>query len=145
MKPLANLRVLELARILAGPWAGQVLADLGAEVIKVESPDGDDTRRWGPPFVGDDAAYFHATNRGKRGKRSRPRLHPHVEGDQRDHNCCRQRQDCRQGKHGSDAGMRDFGADLLDSRVLEGVCPRSQLCELRLQIDSCNVEQFAEH
>ncbi|SES28245.1 Crotonobetainyl-CoA:carnitine CoA-transferase CaiB [Tranquillimonas rosea] len=68
--PLAGLRVLELARILAGPWAGQVLADLGAEVIKVESPEGDDTRRWGPPFVetgGDrSAAYFHGTNRGKR-------------------------------------------------------------------------------
>jgi len=68
---LAGLRVLELARILAGPWAGQVLADLGAEVIKVESPAGDDTRRWGPPFVDNpdgsrDAAYFHATNRGKR-------------------------------------------------------------------------------
>jgi crotonobetainyl-CoA:carnitine CoA-transferase CaiB-like acyl-CoA transferase len=69
-RPLAGLRVLELARILAGPWAGQVLADLGAEVIKVESPEGDDTRRWGPPFVEKDgersAAYFHATNRGKR-------------------------------------------------------------------------------
>ena len=64
--PLAGLKVVELARILAGPWAGQVLADLGAEVVKVESPEGDDTRRWGPPFVGDDAAYFHATNRGKR-------------------------------------------------------------------------------
>ena len=64
--PLAGIRVVELARILAGPWAGQVLADLGAEVIKVESPEGDDTRRWGPPFVGEDAAYFHATNRGKR-------------------------------------------------------------------------------
>src|SRR6188508_1854188 len=64
--PLAGIRVVELARILAGPWAGQVLADLGAEVVKVESPEGDDTRRWGPPFVGDDAAYFHATNRGKR-------------------------------------------------------------------------------
>jgi crotonobetainyl-CoA:carnitine CoA-transferase CaiB-like acyl-CoA transferase len=68
--PLAGVRVLELARILAGPWAGQALADLGAEVIKVESPAGDDTRRWGPPFVdyadgGRDAAYFHATNRGK--------------------------------------------------------------------------------
>jgi crotonobetainyl-CoA:carnitine CoA-transferase CaiB-like acyl-CoA transferase len=49
--PLAGLRVLELARILAGPWAGQTLADLGAEVIKVEAPEGDDTRRWGPPFV----------------------------------------------------------------------------------------------
>ena len=68
--PLAGLKVLELARILAGPWAGQVLADLGADVTKVESPAGDDTRSWGPPFVdyGDgtrDAAYFHACNRGK--------------------------------------------------------------------------------
>ena len=68
--PLAGLRVLELARILAGPWAGQLLADLGATVVKVESPDGDDTRRWGPPFVEHEgeaaAAYFHACNRGKR-------------------------------------------------------------------------------
>jgi len=69
--PLAGTRVLELARILAGPWAGQVLADLGADVIKVESPEGDETRRWGPPFVryadgGQDAAYFHSCNRGKR-------------------------------------------------------------------------------
>jgi len=67
--PLADLKVVELARILAGPWAGQVLADLGAEVIKVESPEGDDTRRWGPPFVqreGESAAsYFHSCNRGK--------------------------------------------------------------------------------
>jgi len=70
--PLQGLKVLELARILAGPWAGQTLADLGAEVVKVESPGGDDTRSWGPPFVaaadgGDlSAAYFHACNRGKR-------------------------------------------------------------------------------
>ncbi|MFG1431307.1 CaiB/BaiF CoA-transferase family protein [Xanthobacter sp. V2C-8] len=71
--PLAGLRVLELARILAGPWCGQMLADLGAEVVKVERPGvGDDTRTWGPPFLkgadGADlgAAYFHATNRGKR-------------------------------------------------------------------------------
>jgi crotonobetainyl-CoA:carnitine CoA-transferase CaiB-like acyl-CoA transferase len=68
--PLEGVRVLELARILAGPWAGQTLADLGAEVIKVEAPEGDDTRRWGPPFVereGDrTAAYFHACNRGKK-------------------------------------------------------------------------------
>jgi crotonobetainyl-CoA:carnitine CoA-transferase CaiB-like acyl-CoA transferase len=64
--PHAGLRVLELARILAGPWIGQTLADLGADVIKVESPVGDDTRRWGPPFIGPDAAYFHACNRGKR-------------------------------------------------------------------------------
>jgi crotonobetainyl-CoA:carnitine CoA-transferase CaiB-like acyl-CoA transferase len=69
-QPLAGLRIIELARILAGPWAGQMLADLGAEVIKVESPQGDDTRTWGPPFIerqGDrSAAYFHSTNRGKK-------------------------------------------------------------------------------
>src|SRR5579872_1293766 len=71
--PLAGLRVLELARILAGPWAGQILADLGADVIKVEREGaGDDTRAWGPPFVpaadGGNlgAAYFHCANRGKR-------------------------------------------------------------------------------
>jgi len=68
--PLAGVKVVELARILAGPWAGQTLADLGADVIKVEAPEGDDTRRWGPPFIERDgdssAAYFHATNRGKR-------------------------------------------------------------------------------
>jgi crotonobetainyl-CoA:carnitine CoA-transferase CaiB-like acyl-CoA transferase len=66
-KPLAGFRVIELARILAGPWAGQLLADLGAEVIKVERPGvGDDTRGWGPPFAPDGAAaYFHSCNRGK--------------------------------------------------------------------------------
>lgn len=68
--PLAGIKVVELARILAGPWAGQTLADLGADVIKVEAPEGDDTRRWGPPFIERDgdktAAYFYATNRGKR-------------------------------------------------------------------------------
>jgi len=71
--PLHGLRVLELARILAGPWAGQILADLGADVIKVERKGaGDDTRAWGPPFVAAadgghlGAAYFHSTNRGKR-------------------------------------------------------------------------------
>jgi crotonobetainyl-CoA:carnitine CoA-transferase CaiB-like acyl-CoA transferase len=67
-KPLAGVKVIELARILAGPWAGQLLADLGAEVIKVERPEtGDDTRGWGPPFAADgSAAYFHSCNRGKR-------------------------------------------------------------------------------
>jgi len=68
--PLEGIRVIELARILAGPWAGQLLADLGAEVIKVEAPEGDDTRRWGPPFITRDgescAAYFHSCNRGKK-------------------------------------------------------------------------------
>jgi crotonobetainyl-CoA:carnitine CoA-transferase CaiB-like acyl-CoA transferase len=71
--PLKGVRVIELARILAGPWAGQLLADLGADVIKVENPDGgDDTRKWGPPFVtshdGENlsAAYYHSCNRGKR-------------------------------------------------------------------------------
>jgi len=66
-KPLAGLKVVELARILAGPWAGQLLADLGAEVIKIERPGtGDDTRGWGPPFAADgSAAYFHGCNRGK--------------------------------------------------------------------------------
>ena len=69
MTPLNGIKVVELARILAGPWAGQTLADLGAEVVKVEAPEGDDTRRWGPPFIEHQgersAAYFHATNRGK--------------------------------------------------------------------------------
>jgi crotonobetainyl-CoA:carnitine CoA-transferase CaiB-like acyl-CoA transferase len=71
--PLSGLRVLELARILAGPWAGQLMADLGADVIKVERKGtGDDTRGWGPPFVPAadgghlGAAYFHGANRGKR-------------------------------------------------------------------------------
>ncbi|WP_404335839.1 CaiB/BaiF CoA transferase family protein [Sphingomonas sp. MMS12-HWE2-04] len=72
MKPLSDIKVVELARILAGPWCAQLLADLGAEVVKVERPgEGDDTRHWGPPFLYDeagaplDAAYFHAANRGK--------------------------------------------------------------------------------
>lgn len=69
MHPLQGLKVVELSRILAGPWIGQSLADLGAEVVKVESPEGDDTRKWGPPFIERDgdksAAYFYAANRGK--------------------------------------------------------------------------------
>lgn len=72
--PLSHIRVLELSRILAGPWAGQILADLGAEVIKVERPKaGDDTRHWGPPYLKDaagqdttEAAYYLSANRGKK-------------------------------------------------------------------------------
>ena len=71
---LANLQVLDMTRILAGPWCGQMLADLGAEVIKIEKPgSGDDTRAWGPPFLKDsagkptsEAAYYLAANRGKK-------------------------------------------------------------------------------
>ncbi len=71
--PLAGYKVLDMSRVLAGPWAGQMLADLGAEVIKIERPAvGDDTRHWGPPYLQDsagkntqDAAYFYCTNRGK--------------------------------------------------------------------------------
>jgi len=74
MSPLEGLKVVELARILAGPWIGQTLADLGAEVTKVESPDGDDTRTWGPPFMEHNgvtsAAYFYGCNRGKTGLRA---------------------------------------------------------------------------
>jgi crotonobetainyl-CoA:carnitine CoA-transferase CaiB-like acyl-CoA transferase len=67
--PLSHIRVLDLSRIMAGPWAGQLLADLGADVIKVEKPGaGDDTRQWGPPFLGDtrEAGYYLSCNRGKR-------------------------------------------------------------------------------
>ena len=71
---LSHLTVLDLSRVLAGPWAGQVLADLGADVIKIERPgSGDDTRGWGPPFLKDaqggdtqDAAYFLCANRNKK-------------------------------------------------------------------------------
>lgn len=72
--PLSHIRVLDLSRVLAGPWAGQMLADLGADVVKVEKPGaGDDTRSWGPPYLKDaegrdtgEAAYFLSANRGKR-------------------------------------------------------------------------------
>jgi crotonobetainyl-CoA:carnitine CoA-transferase CaiB-like acyl-CoA transferase len=73
MGALSHLRVLDLSRVLAGPWAGQILADLGADVIKIERPgNGDDTRAWGPPFLKDsrgentsEAAYYLSANRNK--------------------------------------------------------------------------------
>lgn len=65
---LAGLKVLDLSRVLAGPWSGQLLGDLGAEVIKIESPaTGDDTRAWGPPFLEGESAYFLGCNRNKQG------------------------------------------------------------------------------
>jgi crotonobetainyl-CoA:carnitine CoA-transferase CaiB-like acyl-CoA transferase len=66
MRALAGIRVVELARVLAGPWCGMTLADLGAEVIKIEPPEGDDTRGWGPPFQNGLSAYFACCNRNKR-------------------------------------------------------------------------------
>src|SRR5690349_17062747 len=73
-KALGHIRVLDLSRVLAGPWCSQNLADLGADVIKIERPgNGDDTRAWGPPYAKDaegrdtgEAAYYLAANRGKR-------------------------------------------------------------------------------
>ena len=66
MQPLAGIRVLDLTRILSGPYASMTLADLGADVLKVEPPQGDDTRGWGPPFVEGESTYYLSTNRGKR-------------------------------------------------------------------------------
>ncbi|MBP6278843.1 MAG: CoA transferase, partial [Rhodocyclaceae bacterium] len=72
--PLSHIKVLDLSRVLAGPWASQLLGDLGADVVKIERPEiGDETRHWGPPYLADgdglptsDAAYFFCCNRNKR-------------------------------------------------------------------------------
>jgi crotonobetainyl-CoA:carnitine CoA-transferase CaiB-like acyl-CoA transferase len=66
MGALSNIKVLDLSRILAGPFSTQILSDMGAEVWKIESPWGDDTRSWGPPFIGDESAYYLSANRGKK-------------------------------------------------------------------------------
>ena len=63
---LEDIKVVDASRILAGPWAGQQLAELGADVIKIEPPGGDETRRWGPPWFGEISTYFLSANRGKR-------------------------------------------------------------------------------
>ncbi len=67
MQPLQGIRVLDLSRVLAGPYCTMVLGDLGAEVIKVEPPEGDETRAWGPPFAEGESAYYLCVNRNKRG------------------------------------------------------------------------------
>jgi len=67
MTPLTDVRILDLSRALAGPYCTMVLGDLGAEVIKVEPPEGDETRGWGPPFAGGESAYYLCVNRNKRG------------------------------------------------------------------------------
>ena len=66
MQPLQGIRVLDLSRVLAGPYCTMVLGDLGADVIKVEPPEGDETRGWGPPFAGGESAYYLCVNRNKR-------------------------------------------------------------------------------
>src|SRR6266545_1528646 len=68
IEPLDGIRVIDLTRILAGPYCTQALADVGADVVKIEEPaKGDDTRGWGPPFVAGESAYYLSVNRGKRG------------------------------------------------------------------------------
>ena len=128
-KPLAGLRVLELARILAGPWAGQMLADLGADVIKVERKGaGDDTRSWGPPFVeGKDgqhigSAYFHGANRGKRSIE--------VDFDSEDGKRIVRKLAARSDvliENFKVGGLAKFG---LDYKSLAGECPRLIYCSV---------------
>ena len=66
-RPLDGVLVVDLSRVLAGPYCTMMLGDLGAEVIKVESPEGDDTRQWGPPYAGGESAYYLCANRNKQG------------------------------------------------------------------------------
>jgi crotonobetainyl-CoA:carnitine CoA-transferase CaiB-like acyl-CoA transferase len=81
MLPLSDLKVLDLSRVLAGPFATMLLGDLGADIIKVEQPGrGDDTRHWGPPFAGGESAYFLAINRNKRAITADLKHPPDLEG-----------------------------------------------------------------
>src|SRR5690606_42125440 len=75
---LAGLRVVDASRVLAGPFAGQILGDHGAEVVKVEGPEGDECRGFGPPFVNSSSAYFNAVNRNKRDRKSTRLNSSHV-------------------------------------------------------------------
>lgn len=66
MKPLQGVKVIDLTRILSGPYCTMLLADMGADVVKIEPPQGDDTRTWGPPFIETESAYFLSVNRNKK-------------------------------------------------------------------------------
>ncbi len=129
--PLAGLKVLELARVLAGPWAGQILADLGADVIKVESPEGDGTRLWGPPWVDRvaadgtthrEAAYYHACNRGKRSI-----LADFTSADNLDRVCELARDADVLIENFKTGGLAKFG---LDFASLKGANPRLVYCSI---------------
>jgi crotonobetainyl-CoA:carnitine CoA-transferase CaiB-like acyl-CoA transferase len=121
--PLAGVRVLDASRVLAGPYCGQVLADLGAEVLKVERPGaGDETRGWGPPFVGDFSAYYLSCNRNKRGL-TLDLAHP--EGQRLFHDLARR----------SDVVLENFKADSagrlgLEPAQLLAVQPRLIVCSI---------------
>jgi crotonobetainyl-CoA:carnitine CoA-transferase CaiB-like acyl-CoA transferase len=120
---LSDIRVLDLSRVLAGPLATQILGDLGADVIKIERPEeGDDTRHWGPPFVGDDAAYYLALNRNKRSVSLDLKTPEGIEA-------------VRRLAAGSDVLIENFRPGLmaelgLDPEDLRGATPRLVTCSL---------------
>ncbi|MGH2634905.1 MAG: CaiB/BaiF CoA transferase family protein [Actinomycetota bacterium] len=126
--PLGGIRVADFSRVLAGPLATMVLGDLGADVVKVERPDtGDDTRGWGPPFVGDDAAYFLALNRNKRSVVI-------------DLSTERGRGDARRLALASDVVVDNFRPGLMERFGLD----HPSLAAERPQIVSCSLTAFGE-